>query len=365
MRTYTSFFKNRGLLYYLFPSHVPWKPIGFGLGTTTYCNLNCTICSRAVKKIKPQNMEMSTYMRLAKYFKGREVGFCGLGENLMHPNFLEFMDIAIENGIKRILLTTNGTLLIEDVAKHIIGKVDAVNFSIDGVENYEKIRRGSNFELVFNNLKNLHDLREKLGAKKPKINIGFAALKSNIGDLPKLIKMAAPYIDSIGIFHFQIYDKNLMNEHLNRHPDMANKVFEESRRMARKYNILLSLRPLQPEGRGCLEPWTKPHIQYDGSVFPCCTPCQAYALGTYMEYYDDTKIKVDLSKFKVGNINDEDIMHIWNNEKFIAHRRAILKIIRSDISKKWTDEDYVKLRKEVGENGFYCRICPWRFNTAC
>jgi hypothetical protein len=86
----------------------------------------------------------------------------GFGETMLHPDWHELVGYAIEQGIRPIVMLSNGTKLTEENARHLLRlEVDALVLSIDGTEaeTYEKIRVGAKLEEVEANVRRLIELR--------------------------------------------------------------------------------------------------------------------------------------------------------------------------------------------------------------
>jgi len=358
--------KESPLFYRLLPSYVPWEPVGFSFVVTTFCNLKCKMCARTINGIKPTHMKKEVFLKASKYFKNKEVSFCGLGETLLHPKIFDFLKIATSKNAK-ISFTTNAMLLKEDTSKKLLRyNVDSMFISIDGVDGtYNKIRSGGDFNTVIENIKKLSELKKERGVNKPLLYISFVGMKSNIEDFPKLIEILGPHIDYIEILHPIVYTKKLLNQHLNKSIKLAKKVYRESERLASKYNINLGLRPLQPHPRGCLEPWTKPHLGIDGKVYPCTLIGGNDGVKFLKEYYEDFTTTLNLDDFVLGNIMEQDFYEIWNNEKYKKLRKALKRIFLENMKRKWTNKSYVKMLKKVGPSIFFCDFCTYRWDCSC
>ena len=119
------------------------------------------------------------------------VYFGGIGEPLFHPKTVEWVRRVKELGIK-VELITNGTILNEKKAQQLIDAgLDVVWLSLDGAtpESYEDIRLGAELPTVLANIRRLASLRKKGHFPVPEIGVAFVAMKRNIADLPKIIKL--------------------------------------------------------------------------------------------------------------------------------------------------------------------------------
>jgi MoaA/NifB/PqqE/SkfB family radical SAM enzyme len=296
-------------------------------------------------------------------FNRRRLTLCGLGEPLLHPNFIEFIRIAKSRGAG-VDFSTNGILLTKDVAERLVSLgIDEITFSIDGIgEHYEQIRRGSSFERVVDNLKYLHSLSNENGGK-PRIQITFVGLTSNLEQFPRVVEFFAPYVSAIRFNHVAPYSQEIADLHVLKMPrDEVQSIIDEARKIANERGVKLRLRPLEPTpSKICWEPWVKPYIAMDGTVYPCCILGDHHGLK-FTEYFEDAPITYDLEQYAMGNLADEKFDEIWNNEEFIRFRKR-LKTLRNQSRKKWTLKEYVELRKQGTD--FFCEICSFRWGVVC
>ena len=98
------------------------------------------------------------------------MGFGCLREPLVHPQIRDLFQLADNHGnITGISLATNGVLLDRSMADIMLStSLDwNVEVSIESSNplTYEKIRRGSKFSLIKNNIEYLISLKEKAGNK--------------------------------------------------------------------------------------------------------------------------------------------------------------------------------------------------------
>lgn len=100
---------------------------------TNVCNMNCSFCHGHKRELK--FMSEDEFALILKKLKGHTdyVYYHLMGEPLMHPEFLRFLDIARENDFKSVI-TTNGTLLNELGDGIVAAKVHKVSISVHSFE---------------------------------------------------------------------------------------------------------------------------------------------------------------------------------------------------------------------------------------
>ena len=180
---------------------------------TNACNLNCTTCVRHSWDEPEGFMEWATFEALvdglaevAQGDGGSAAGggaagphaagtlaFMGLGEPLLHPRFLDMVRLVKSRGL-RAEVTTNSLLLDEEMAGGLLqAGLDQLVVSIDGAsaEAFGRVRSGASLAKVVENVRRLHDRRGPNYGPGTSIGIEFVAMRSNVGELPGLNRLAA------------------------------------------------------------------------------------------------------------------------------------------------------------------------------
>ena len=158
---------------------------------SSICNFNCTFCipHRKGSKIinpRPPFMDFKLFTRIVSQYSS---GF-GIvspqfqGEPLMHPQFLQICWYLEEMRVP-FRFNTNGQLLTHRLSnelskmKHLLG----ITFSIDGItrETFEKIRIGSNFHKVMENVRYAIEVGIPCG-------VNFVICEDNQLELPSVVK---------------------------------------------------------------------------------------------------------------------------------------------------------------------------------
>ena len=163
---------------------------------TVACNLDCITCFRNAWDQPIGKMTEETFERILNGLKQLhpipDVYFGGIGEPLFHPKTIEWIRrIKQELGVK-VELITNGTTLTERKARELIDAgLDVLWVSLDGAtpESYADVRMGAELPVILENLRRLFKMRKGGHFPQPEIGVAFVAMKRNIKDLPKIIKM--------------------------------------------------------------------------------------------------------------------------------------------------------------------------------
>ena len=278
---------------------------------TNACNLNCVMCGRNAVTFKPTIFNLDWF----RYFEPmldtvEEVTLMGWGEPTMHPNFEEMLRI-IDKHSARKYFCTNGMRL--DKLKNALfeNHIDVFAVSLDGAkaETNARIRRGSDLDKICGNLKEIVQEKKNKGLKYPWINFVFCAMKSNIDELPDLVRLAAEIgLEEVKVVYLTAFDNVLAGEVLWDCQDKVKNIFDEAVKLGDELGVILKLPYIQGEDIGgtkehkdCFVAWRDFFLGSDGYIRPCMsTPIQ-------FEKFDVNK------KF-------EDM---WNSEMYQRYRKTV------------------------------------------
>lgn len=214
--------------------------------TTTRCNLRCKQCARLVNRYALADLEMETFERLTPLFPQlQETALYGHGETFLHPRFFEMLETLKKHDIF-VYVTTNGMLLTEAVAERLVAlKLDRLSFSLDAAtpELFKEIRRGADLDTILENIRRLNAIKQRLQRDdKPVLSIMFCAMKSNIQELPQLVRLADELnmLHGVAALNITEYDQT-EGEQLSRYPELAEPYFREARELAAKRAIPLEI----------------------------------------------------------------------------------------------------------------------------
>jgi len=155
--------------------------------TTAFCNMKCTMCGHKDMKRKKGNMSMTLFKKIideiASENKDTEIWMTFYGDALILGYKLYYMiEYAKKKGLTNVVLNSNAMLLDEDAACWLIESgLDRFIVSIDAAtkQTYEKLRVGGIYEVMDKNVRNIINLKNKLGLKKPKIEVQFSIMEEN------------------------------------------------------------------------------------------------------------------------------------------------------------------------------------------
>lgn len=134
---------------------------------TNGCNHSCIFCYNPEMKRKIDHLDFETYKEFLKNAVNEgleEVGLYSTGEPFMTKNLDKFIFEAKKNGIKRVYITTNGSLASFDkVKKCLDAGLDSIKFSINAGsrETYKLIHGQDDFQKVIKNLDDIYNYKKK------------------------------------------------------------------------------------------------------------------------------------------------------------------------------------------------------------
>ena len=285
---------------------------------TNACNLNCVMCGRNAADFKPTVFDMDVFRDFEPLMDTiEEVTLMGWGEPTIHPNFNEMLRI-IDKHDARKYFCTNGMNLKKITADIFNCHVDVFAVSLDGAtdETNSRIRRGSDINFINDQLKEIVKIKCSNGLKYPWINYVFCAMKSNIKELPDLVRLAAEVgIEEVKVVYLTVFSNNLLEESLWGDEPLVREVFEKAIEVGEECGIVLKLPHISGEDvagdkmhKDCFVSWRDFFLGSDGYVRPC--------MSTPIKFE-----KYDMSK---------DFMSIWNSETYQNYRKFVNDEINMD-----------------------------------
>jgi MoaA/NifB/PqqE/SkfB family radical SAM enzyme len=259
----------------------PEYPIHIDFETIFGCNLRCVMCTHAHKDRYPQRqrlMDIGLYKRIID--EGTQFGLVSIGldqegEPLLVSNLLDYICYAKQKGILDIMINTNATLLDKEKTEALLHSgLTRIHFSLDAIkeETYNKIRIGSNFSTVMDNILNFCKRKKELKKELPITRVSFVKMKDNEEEMDDFIAFWTKNVDAIAIQEY-------------------NFAFPDSSEL----NTLYSDKKLKNTDFKCAQPWFRVVVLTDGTVLPCCL------LGSSL-------------KMALGNVYAESVYNLWNSD---------------------------------------------------
>lgn len=341
--------RARAYFYYNMISNKSSWPEAITLFLTHRCNLQCKMCGQwgeggVTKKHGAQYIkeelsfsELSSMIDDITLFKPNITLFGG--EPLLYTQITELIRYIKKKDL-HCLLITNGALL-ENFAQQLVDScLDELNISLDGGETLHDEIRGMPglFAKIIKGIEKVNRFKAKDGKNKPLLNLQCTINKENYRYLEQMIEVAEQTKANSITFHNLIF------------------LDEQTAKKQKEFDRILGCSSLDWEGF-VFEPRIDPQILYEkikeirsrehpfGVYFypdfscsslkeyycnPCYTPLEypARCISPWVVGYvfPDGEFRPCLNlSYSYGNIKQEKLSRLWNNEKALNYRRCLKK----------------------------------------
>jgi radical SAM protein with 4Fe4S-binding SPASM domain len=302
---------------------------------TNHCNLLCDTCPRTfIAAERPRTLAWDDFVHIVEQFPDLQRAVLhGIGEPLLNRDLPRMIERLTARGVT-VLFNTNATLLDEGWARALIASgLDELRCSMDSAnpQTYARIRGAPLLHRVVQNLTAFTRLQRELNAERPRVSIWMTGMRENIGELPDLVRLAARmgvpeiYVQRMVYYLDAGEPHGLMESGQALFDDaaFASQAMVEAEQLARELGVTLrasgatdprtSLSAAQTTDphpwQACLRPWTTAYITANGNCLPCCI--SPFAMTDY-------------ASLKMGNVLERPMPEIWNNEKYLAWRAALM-----------------------------------------
>lgn len=292
------------------------------LEVTNRCNLRCAMCGQSHRTFDGHDMERTLFERTEPLWATTyDATLFGWGEPLLNKDLGYFFD-RLRVHEPQIFVLTNGRLLTEELTRRFVdGDLTFLNFSVDGAtaETYNRIRRGSDFDIVIENIRRVVALRKASGKKTPYLRMVFVGMVDNIEEFPRYVELCHELgMDEAKMVNMIAYSETMADQVLIHQPELTNRILDEAEAIAERLGIRLTIperfdvetlreRMAAPEAvqdeaahKVCPRPFEEMFVQSDGRVRLCM-----------------------LSNEVMGDLNRESALDIWNGERLREMRRRV------------------------------------------
>lgn len=290
------------------------------LEVTNRCNLRCTTCPQSWGM--PESSADLSPERARELLDQlptvRRVVLHGIGEPTLNPRLPEIIAVVKERGAYA-LFNTNGLLLRGRLLEQLVTSgLDEVRISVDAAtpETYRQVRGANAFAKVIANARALAAAKDRLGSATPRVSLWMTGLKTNIRELPALVRLAADAaIAEVYVQRLVYSDRNLARAEqaiFGRLEDAERDGIAEAERLATELGVTLrgSSEALPSDNAdevtarpwsGCRRPTSLMYITANGNVLPCCIAPFTDAPYTSMV---------------LGNTHLMSMEEIWNGQRY-------------------------------------------------
>jgi radical SAM protein with 4Fe4S-binding SPASM domain len=288
-------------------------PVKITIEPNNDCNFKCPQCQLPYSNKKPVHMSLHSLKEVIGQFPNlSHIVLQGLGEPLLNNDLVGMLRFGEGLGI-HMEFTTNGSLLDKKTAVELAKlRNTTILFSLDGAssETFEKMRPGSNFGKIVDNVAYLSALRS--AGVAPGLEARVLVTRHNAFEIPEIVVLAKRLgLDSV---HLQVglsdwgrgkAFKCVDSIKVDQEAHSVKVALEEGRKVARSCGIGIHVYYNGYANRKrCNWPWSSTFIASNGDVVPCC-------------------VIADATVVKLGNLFETSFEDIWNSQAYQALRRKI------------------------------------------
>jgi radical SAM protein with 4Fe4S-binding SPASM domain len=278
------------------------RPFTLSFEPTTKCNLSCPECPSGLKSFtRPRgNALLQDYETVLEKVKDHLI-FIYLyfqGEPFIHKDFAEMIRLAKKHHLYTITSTNAHYLTPAKCEETISSGLDRILISIDGStqEVYEQYRKDGTLSKVIEGTKNLVAAKKRLKKTNPEIIFQMLVVKPNEHQIEEIYQLANELgVDKVVLKTAQIYD-------FENGSDLIPTIDKYARYRITKSGKWVIKNELKNQ---CWKLWHSAVSTWDGHLIPCCFDKDA--------------------QYKMGNLLEQDLDTIWNNEVYTNFRTSILK----------------------------------------
>jgi MoaA/NifB/PqqE/SkfB family radical SAM enzyme len=314
----------------------PHRPFdSFQIEASTFSPVDCQVCPRAVfaEHWIFQNMSPETFQGIRRHFPlAHAVSFRGWGEPLENENIVGMVESAKEADCLTTL-TTNGVVLTEDLSRRLIaagldGIVVSLELATQDIQ--ESLRRiDSDFHQALSQVERFIGLKKEMHREKMTVALSFPMTRLNMRELPGLVPITAQLgADEVTFTNLDYLPDERWNILRTFHHESPTEAFRQAaaeiQHLGKKEGIRVNIYPLQAREVAVCEadPPRKVFFSVDGSVAPC-PYLRLPKKGDIPRIFLNREYLVPQTFF--GNINQKDLLAIWNESPYQAFREVFEK----------------------------------------
>jgi MoaA/NifB/PqqE/SkfB family radical SAM enzyme len=281
-------------------------------------------------------MPLSLFRELIPYIINTDLIYLqGWGEPLLNEDIFEMIRICKDNG-RHVGFTTNGMLLNEKIIGKLIDlRLDILGVSFAGTtaSTHNRIRKGTDFDLVMSSLERLIKIKHEMSSPVPALHIAYIMLRSNFHELKEIVhhakRLGARQILANNlslVVEPGLFDESLFND--PNHTDYYSEVLEAAKDTANREGIIFQYNPitLNDISPRCSENVCRSCVvNVHGEVLPCIFVDPVLGMNQVSEDEEPATYlfknePYPLKGFSFGNIGHDRLVRIWHNTRYARFR---------------------------------------------
>ncbi|SMP66441.1 radical SAM protein [Anoxynatronum buryatiense] len=296
------------------------------LELTDRCNLNCAICYRKSWDEDQFNLDMSEDVlkkveASLKEVKGiKKLVLGGIGEPLYHPQILEILERFSQYPLH---ITSNGTMMSAAMVDALVGRVQEITISVDGVGKAFEAIRGISVDVVAEGIRRLQQRKSELDTAWPRISLQFVASRQNIDQIYAVLDLAHELgCGKLILSHLIPQTEENKHQYLYGFAGLTSHetqlLFHKIRMYSHRKTVTVQFpQAVLKTERACafIEDVTT-YITAGGDVVPCYRfshPYEEYVFGR----------KKQVTKHSFGSLKEKKLLEIWNSVDYQRFRYQI------------------------------------------
>jgi radical SAM protein with 4Fe4S-binding SPASM domain len=341
----------------------------------TRCQLKCVMCHFAHPQFEQNPVTMGGEL-LEKVCSelAHDVVLSSSAEPLLAPDLPRALELCKQYKVPNFHFSTNCLAMTDKIMDTVIAsEMPLITVSCDGVtkETFEKIRKPGKWEPFLRRFDIINERKKALGSDKPDISVTCVLMRSNIREVPQMIRFwrdrgvkAMNFVHMAVIGGLGVENESLMND-----PKLCNDMMAEGKRVAdevgmtvvmpipiaenfnkagevtdqsrsdegggfallapevdqdarttspevaaylnhKNREFLLKVKQKKHHNRPCYFPWYYIHVNPDGTVFPC---------GCWFEFTT------------FGDFKTQSFREIWIGKQYRELRRQLHRFELRDV----------------------------------
>jgi MoaA/NifB/PqqE/SkfB family radical SAM enzyme len=246
---------------------------------TTACNLKCTICEHTYWTERARHLSFQQFKQIVDQFPDLKwIGLTGIGSGFLNRDYMKMLRYLKQEKRCFVEFFDHFTLLDHKISRELVELgVNKVWVSLESAsaETHNKIRVGSDFEQVKENVRALVRWKRELRSPIPELWFHFIINTENVHEMEDYVDMVAELTrEEDGLSAPMIYWTNLLPfeevEGLICRPEPER--MHEIERRCRDHGIfpILNENITYDKPMYTCSKWNEPFVLVSGHLQPCC-----------------------------------------------------------------------------------------------